>query len=141
MAAVARGDQDALAELYPTLAPAVYGIALRTLRNPALAEEVTQEVLLEVWRTAAGYRPDRGAVLPWVLTIAHRRAVDRVRATRAAHDREVRVALREQPESTPSRWTRWRPGSPAAPCRSGCWARPSRPGRCWTPCAGSAPAP
>lgn len=95
MASVARGDQDAFAALYGTLAPPVYGIALRTLRNPSHAEEVTQEVLLEVWRTAAAYRPDRGTVLAWVLTMAHRRAVDRVRSTQAAGDREVRVALRE----------------------------------------------
>ncbi|MFG2820818.1 ECF RNA polymerase sigma factor SigK [Kitasatospora sp. NPDC048365] len=97
MAAVARGDRDAFAALYGTLAPPVYGIALRTLRSPAHAEEVAQEVLLEVWRTAAAYRPERGTVLAWALTIAHRRAVDRVRATQAADAREVRVALRERP--------------------------------------------
>ncbi|MFE0465228.1 ECF RNA polymerase sigma factor SigK [Kitasatospora sp. NPDC058965] len=97
MAAAARGDEDAFARLYSALAPPVYGIALRTLRNPSHAEEVAQEVLLEVWRTAAAYRPDRGAVLTWVLTIAHRRAVDRVRSARAAAERELRVALRDRP--------------------------------------------
>ncbi|MEV6978850.1 ECF RNA polymerase sigma factor SigK [Kitasatospora sp. NPDC093806] len=96
LAAVAGGDQDAFAPLYEVIAPPVQGVALRTLRSPSHAEEVTQEVLLEVWRSAAAYRPDRGTVLAWVLTIAHRRAVDRVRSTQAAGDREVRVALRER---------------------------------------------
>ncbi|MFJ6617992.1 sigma-70 family RNA polymerase sigma factor [Kitasatospora sp. NPDC091335] len=101
VAAVARGDQAAYARLYRAVAAPVYGTALRTLRSAAHAEEVAQEVLLEVWRTAAAYRPARGTVTAWVLTIAHRRAVDRVRAARAAADRELRVALREQPIREP----------------------------------------
>ncbi|WP_043907598.1 ECF RNA polymerase sigma factor SigK [Kitasatospora griseola] len=96
MALVAHGDKDAFAALYGTLAPPVYGIALRTLRSPAHAEEVTQEVMLEVWRTAAAYRPERGSVLAWTLTLGHRRAVDRVRSAQAAGDREVRAALRDR---------------------------------------------
>ncbi|MEU1285810.1 sigma-70 family RNA polymerase sigma factor [Kitasatospora sp. NPDC005856] len=101
VAAVARGDQAAYARLYRAVAAPVYGTALRTLRSPSQAEEVAQEVLLEVWRTAAAYRPVRGTVMAWVLTIAHRRAVDRARAARAAADRELRVALREQPVREP----------------------------------------
>ncbi|MFF2744091.1 ECF RNA polymerase sigma factor SigK [Kitasatospora sp. NPDC058048] len=101
VAAVARGDQAAYARLYRAVAAPVYGTALRTLRSPSQAEEVAQEVLLEVWRAAAGYRPARGTVLAWVLTIAHRRAVDRVRAAQAAADRELRAALREQPVREP----------------------------------------
>ncbi|MEU3573281.1 sigma-70 family RNA polymerase sigma factor [Kitasatospora sp. NPDC036755] len=93
----AHGDTDAFAALYATLAPPVYGVALRTLRSPSHAEEVTQEVMLEVWRTAAAYRPERGSVLAWTLTLGHRRAVDRIRSTQAAGDREVRAALRERP--------------------------------------------
>ncbi|MFJ9948284.1 ECF RNA polymerase sigma factor SigK [Kitasatospora sp. NPDC091207] len=88
---VARGDQDSFARLYDALAGPVHGIALRTLRSPSHAEEVAQEVLIEVWRTAASYRPERGSVLAWVLTIAHRRAVDRVRSVRAAAERDQRV--------------------------------------------------
>nr|WP_224282739.1 sigma-70 family RNA polymerase sigma factor [Streptomyces sp. LS1784] len=102
VAAVARGDRTAYTRLYRAVATPVYGIALRTLRSPAHAEEVAQEVLLEVWRTAAAYRPARGTVMAWVLTIAHRRAVDRARAARAAADRELRAALREQPVLEPA---------------------------------------
>ncbi|GAA1938068.1 sigma-70 family RNA polymerase sigma factor [Kitasatospora viridis] len=89
------GDRAAFELLYDALARPVYGAALRTLRSPAHAEEVAQEVLLEVWRTAAAYRPERGTVMTWALTIAHHRAVDRVRSVRAAVEREARVALRD----------------------------------------------
>ncbi|MFF3111226.1 sigma-70 family RNA polymerase sigma factor [Kitasatospora sp. NPDC057904] len=95
--AVAGGSEEAFARLYDAVAGPVYGTALRTLRNPAHAEEVAQEVLLEVWRGAAGYRPERGTVMAWVLTIARRRAVDRVRSVQAASDREARVASLEPP--------------------------------------------
>ncbi|MFE2722168.1 sigma-70 family RNA polymerase sigma factor [Kitasatospora sp. NPDC059327] len=101
MIAAARGDQDSFARLYVALAGPVYGIALRTLRSPSHAEEVAQEVLIEVWRTAASYRPERGSVLAWALTIAHRRAVDRVRSVRAATERDQRVT-REEPGGPPS---------------------------------------
>ncbi|MFB8242643.1 sigma-70 family RNA polymerase sigma factor [Kitasatospora purpeofusca] len=91
----ATGDDAAFELLFRAVGGPVYGTALRTLRSPAHAEEVAQEVLLEVWRTAAAYRPERGTVLAWVLTIAHHRAVDRVRSARAAADRERRLALPE----------------------------------------------
>ncbi|PYC70174.1 RNA polymerase subunit sigma [Streptomyces tateyamensis] len=94
LAQVAFGDQDAFAHLYDALAGPVYGLVLRVLRDPAQSEEVAQEVLLEVWRNAARYQPERGEVTAWVLTIAHRRAVDRVRAAQAASDREQRAAAR-----------------------------------------------
>ncbi len=92
MAEVARGDQQAFAVLYDALVPRVLGMARRVLRNHAMAEEVAQEVMLEVWRQAARYDPARGGVSTWAMTIAHRRAVDRVRSVRAAEDREDRVA-------------------------------------------------
>ncbi|MFJ8045756.1 ECF RNA polymerase sigma factor SigK [Kitasatospora sp. NPDC096147] len=101
LAAAARGDEAAFAALYRELAGPVYGLALRVLRSPAHAEEVTQEVFLEVWRTAPAYRSERGSVLTWVLTIAHHRAVDRVRSVRASSDRELRFTRQDQPLHAP----------------------------------------
>lgn len=89
---VARGDQRAFAALYDQLAPRVYGLARRVLRDRALAEEVAREVMLEVWRTAPRFDQARGSVASWVLTIAHRRAVDRVRSEQASADRLRRIA-------------------------------------------------
>ncbi|MCU7820774.1 ECF RNA polymerase sigma factor SigK [Kitasatospora sp. DSM 101779] len=89
---IARGDERAFGTLYEEVAGPVLGLARHVLRDRAQAEEVAQEVLLEVWRTAARYRPERGEVLTWVLTITHRRAVDRVRSAQAAADRDRRVA-------------------------------------------------
>ncbi|MFJ8045964.1 sigma-70 family RNA polymerase sigma factor [Kitasatospora sp. NPDC096147] len=95
VAKVAFGDQDAFGRLYDAVAGPVFGLVRRVLRDPAQSEEVTQEVMLELWRFAARYQPERGEVLPWVLTIAHRRAVDRVRSAQAAADREQAVAARD----------------------------------------------
>jgi RNA polymerase sigma-70 factor, ECF subfamily len=89
---VAKGDQAAFEALYDQLAASVYGLIRKVLRNPSQAEEVTQEVLLEVWRTASRFDPARGGAATWVLTIAHRRAIDRVRAEEAATAREQRSA-------------------------------------------------
>jgi RNA polymerase sigma-70 factor (ECF subfamily) len=79
----ARGDEDAFARVYDVTAPRVHGLVLRVLRDPAQAEEVTQEVFLQVWRTAARFDETKGSALTWLLTLAHRRAVDRVRAAEA----------------------------------------------------------
>jgi RNA polymerase sigma-70 factor (ECF subfamily) len=92
MLATAKGDQRAFAALYDRMAPAVYGLALRVLRDPSLAEEVTQEVLLTVWSAASGFHPARGSARAWVMTIAHRRAVDRVRAEQSVRTRNRRLA-------------------------------------------------
>jgi RNA polymerase sigma-70 factor (ECF subfamily) len=89
---VARGDDQAFRALYDLLSPRVFGLARRVVRDPAQAEEVAQEALVEVWRTAARFDATKGSATSWVLTITHRRAVDRVRAAQAGADRERRVA-------------------------------------------------
>jgi RNA polymerase sigma-70 factor (ECF subfamily) len=90
---VARGDEDAFANVYDELAGPVYGLIRRVVRNPAQSEEVAQEVLLEVWRTATRFDPAKGSAATWVMTIAHRRAVDRVRSAAAAAEREKRTSV------------------------------------------------
>ncbi|KOV52808.1 MULTISPECIES: ECF RNA polymerase sigma factor SigK [Streptomyces] len=86
----AEGDEQAFAGVYDALAPPVMGLVCRVLRNEAQAEEVTQDVMVEVWRTAGRFRAERGAARVWVLTLAHRRAVDRVRSVAASRARELR---------------------------------------------------
>ena len=71
----------------------VWGVVLRVVRDPAQSEEVAQEVLVEVWRTAPRYDPMLGGAMAWVLTVAHRRAVDRVRSAQAARVREARFGV------------------------------------------------
>jgi RNA polymerase sigma-70 factor, ECF subfamily len=92
----ATGDRDAFAVLYDRVAHQVIGIATRVLRDRTLAEEVSQEVLVEVWRKAARFDPERGSAAAWINTLAHRRAVDRVRSEQAARDRDDRVARRDR---------------------------------------------
>lgn len=89
-----RGDQAAFVELYDTLAPLLHGIVLRVVRDPAQSEEVTQEALVELWRLAPRYETSRGSVRSWATTLAHRRAIDRVRSEQAARDRTAREAQR-----------------------------------------------
>ncbi|MFH8838203.1 ECF RNA polymerase sigma factor SigK [Streptomyces sp. NPDC017868] len=95
MREVARGDKQAFSTLYDALAPLVFGVVLRVVRDRAQSEEVTQEVMIELWRQAARYEPTAGSVTTWATTIAHRRAVDRVRSAQAASDREHARAARE----------------------------------------------
>ena len=92
LAEVARGDPDAYAAVYDRTAGQVLGIVLSVVRDPAQSEEVAQEVLLDVWRSASRFDPERGSAAAWVMTLAHRRAVDRVRSEQKAAEREQRVA-------------------------------------------------
>ena len=87
-----RGDQAAFADLYDALAPLLYGLVLKVVRDPAQSEEVTQEAFVELWRLAPRYDASRGSVRSWAATIAHRRAIDRVRSEQSARDRAEREA-------------------------------------------------
>lgn len=85
-----RGDQDAFAELYDATAGLVHGIVVRVVRDPAQSEEVAQEVFVEIWRLAPRFDGTRGTVTSWMATMAHRRAVDRVRSEQSSRDRVER---------------------------------------------------
>ncbi|MFJ9639631.1 sigma-70 family RNA polymerase sigma factor [Streptomyces sp. NPDC101178] len=93
MVRVARGDQDAFAKVYDAVSGPVLGLVRSVLRDPAQSEEVAQEVLVEVWRTAPRFQAARGSAMNWVLTLAHHRAVDRVRSAEASAAREHKAAL------------------------------------------------
>ena len=90
----ARGDQLAFSALYDATASHVFGTVLRVVRDPAQSEEVTQEVYVDVWRQAARFDAELGSARTWILTMAHRRAVDRVRRVEAATEREQKAASR-----------------------------------------------
>ncbi|PRX46487.1 RNA polymerase sigma-70 factor (ECF subfamily) [Prauserella shujinwangii] len=114
LAEVAKGDERAFAQLYDRLAGPVFGLVRRILRDNAQSEEVAQEVLVELWRTATRYSPDKGSALNWAMTLAHRRAVDRVRSARASTERERRATFEanrgrpfdEVSEAVTARWER-----------------------------------
>jgi RNA polymerase sigma-70 factor (ECF subfamily) len=89
---VGQGDRAAFERVYDRAAAPVFGLVRRVLGDSAQAEEVTQEALLEIWRTAQRFSPERGPAITWMLTIAHRRAVDRVRAETSAANSERRAA-------------------------------------------------
>ncbi|MEU6769576.1 sigma-70 family RNA polymerase sigma factor [Streptomyces sp. NPDC046853] len=96
MAEVGQGNQEAFATLYDAVAGPVFGTVYKVLRDHAQSEEVAQEVLVEVWRTAADYRTERGTALNWILTLAHRRTVDRIRSVEASAARDHKAALLER---------------------------------------------
>jgi len=94
-----RGDQSAFAELYDALSPLVYGVVLKVVRDPSQAEEVAQEVFVELWRLAARFDGTKGSTKTWAATLAHRRAIDRVRseqASRVRQDRDVNQTIRDE---------------------------------------------
>lgn len=88
----AQGDQEAFASLYDLMAPRVFGLVRRVVRDHAIAEEVTQEVFVEIWRLSARFDETRGSAAGWMLAIAHRRAVDRVRSEEASARRSTTFA-------------------------------------------------
>jgi RNA polymerase sigma-70 factor, ECF subfamily len=92
LARVAHGDVAAFETVYDRHAGVVFGMARQVLRDPDLAEEVAQEVLVEVWRSAARFDASRGSARAWIATIARRRVVERVRTVRAAGERDLRAA-------------------------------------------------
>ncbi|MGQ0629583.1 MAG: sigma-70 family RNA polymerase sigma factor [Sporichthyaceae bacterium] len=94
LVAVARGDERAFEALYTRVSAPVYGLVRRVLRDPAQSEEVAQEVLLGVWKSASRFDPAQGSAMAWIMTMAHRRAVDRVRSEQSASDRLEKVAIR-----------------------------------------------
>lgn len=87
---VAAGDAEAFARLYDRWSGRLFALILQIVVDRAQSEEVLQELFLEVWRTAASYSPQRGSARAWLVTMARRRAIDRVRAAQAARDRESR---------------------------------------------------
>jgi len=92
---VARGDQAAFGELYDQVAPRVLGLVKRLLIDHSQSEEVTQEIFLEIWQTASRYEASRGGALTWIMTMAHRRAVDRIRASQAGRNRDTKIGIRD----------------------------------------------
>jgi RNA polymerase sigma-70 factor (ECF subfamily) len=96
LALVARGDEQGFAELYQRVAASVFGLVSKVVRNPSQSEEVTQEVFVELWRTASRFDPARGSAKSWIMTCAHRRAVDRVRSSESAARRDDLTGRRDQ---------------------------------------------
>ncbi len=100
----ARGQEEAFGELYDLTSARLYGVILRVLRSADHAAEVTQEVYVEIWRQSARYSPDKGSVMGWMTTMAHRRAVDRVRSVSSEVARDEKYALRSTERETDQVW-------------------------------------
>ena len=96
---VAEGNHDAFGALYDRISSRVFGLVKRVLVDPAQSEEVTQDILLEVWQNAPRFDPAKGKAVSWVLTMAHRRAIDRVRASQASRTRDFTVGVRDFEEA------------------------------------------
>jgi RNA polymerase sigma-70 factor (ECF subfamily) len=95
LVAAGGGDRAAFGALYDRTSARVFGLVRRIVVDPAQAEEVTQDVYLEIWQTAPRFDRDRGSAISWMFTLAHRRAVDRVRSAQSARDRDLRVGARD----------------------------------------------
>lgn len=95
LARVADGDQAAFSTLYDEVAPRVLGLIRRLLIDHAQSEEVAQEVFLEIWQTATRFDRAKGGATTWILTMAHRRAVDRIRSSQSGRDRDTKIGIRD----------------------------------------------
>ncbi|MGR0319113.1 ECF RNA polymerase sigma factor SigK [Agromyces sp. ZXT2-3] len=95
LVATGSGDRAAFGDLYDRTAARIFGLVRRVVIDPAQAEEVAQDVFLEVWQTAPRFDPGRGSAISWMFTLAHRRAVDRVRSAQSARDRDARIGARD----------------------------------------------
>ncbi|GAA1341981.1 ECF RNA polymerase sigma factor SigK [Arthrobacter roseus] len=93
---ISHGDQDAFAQFYEQTAKRVYGMARRVLVDAELSRDATQEVYLQVWNSAGKYSHTSGTPLAWLMTLAHRRAVDKVRSQQSATEREARYGAAMQ---------------------------------------------
>lgn len=93
----ATGDQQAFSALYDLTASRVLGLIRRVLIDAAQSEEVAQEVFLEAWQSASRFDPNKGRAMTWIMTMAHRRAIDRIRASQASRDRDTAVGIRDLP--------------------------------------------
>jgi RNA polymerase sigma-70 factor (ECF subfamily) len=92
---VADGSRAAFAEMYDRISSRVLGLVIRVLRDRAQSEEVTQEVFLEIWQSASKFDQNRGSGMAWVLTMAHRRAIDRIRSAQKSHERDLKIGIRD----------------------------------------------
>ncbi len=95
--ACGKGDQGAFAQLYDATSSRVVGLAVRVVRDPAQAEEVAQEAFLDIWKNSGRFDPAKGSPLGWLLTIVHRKAVDRVRSAEASTRRDTSYHQQNQP--------------------------------------------
>ena len=100
LALVSRSDEEALAQLYDRYGRVAYGLSLRILRDPALAEDAVQEAFLTVWRSAGGFLAERAKPSTWILTLVHRRAVDLVRREQRRRTTPLDTTSAESVEST-----------------------------------------
>src|SRR5919112_1186784 len=102
--AVARRDEGAFAALYDQYSSILFGLLLRILRSRAEAEDVLQEVFLQVWQQAQSFDPSRGRAFTWLVTLARSRAIDRLRSVDSRERASQRSAEESPPESAPEDW-------------------------------------
>ncbi|MGU3436129.1 sigma-70 family RNA polymerase sigma factor [Actinomycetes bacterium M1A6_2h] len=100
--AIGRGDRQAFAQFYDATSSRVYGAVLRVLRDRGFTEECVQDVYLEVWQKAPSFSRTSGSPSAWLVTMAHRRAIDRVRSEQSRSDRESRYAMLDDALGVPN---------------------------------------